>query len=70
MICQDRSIDNSLLSSHKNFSPIGQKMRQNRNSKIEAYSLLPNLVEKPNSKFQAKILINVGCETFLVTTIG
>ena len=45
-------------------------MRQSRNSKIEADSLLPNLVWKPYSKFQAKILKNVGCETFLVTAIG
>ena len=42
-------------------------MRQSRNSKIEEYSLLPNLVKKPYPKLQAKIMKNVGCEAFLVT---
>ena len=31
---------------------------------------MPNLVKNPYSKFQAKILKNVVCETFLVTAIG
>ena len=45
------------------FLLIAPKLHQSRNSKIENNSHLPNLVEKLYSKFKAKLLKNVGCET-------
>ena len=37
---------------------------------IQKSKLIVNLDKKPHSKFQVKILKNVGWETFLVTAIG